>query len=681
MHATDRGRRKAPQLSKAHAQKPQAKQRQPRSAFAFLLLLLGLTAALGGTALAQTAFTQVGDDIDGDQELIRSGDAIALSEDGRTVVIGAPFANDTGQARVYRFDGTNWNQLAQDLNGDDPGDRFGSDVAISDDGNVVAIASVEDDGTGTDAGAVEVFFLGGSWITRGEIRGEAAGDRSGTSIDLSGDGQFLVVGAPFNNGTGQPFANGNSNLSGHARIYRFNGFVYAQQGADIDGFPGALVGEAVAISADGTTVALGQSNVANAAGRTQIFRWNGTSWIRLGSDISGARSGNASGRAVDLSGNGEVVVIGSPFSDDRAGSARVFEYNAASDRWFSVNPTLIGENPQVPGVEFTGDGFGSSVSISNDGRTIAVGSTSNDDGGVDAGHVRIFERGAFSFTQVGIDIDGEAALDGAGIVSLSADGNSVAIGAGSNNGGGTGTFAGHVRVFDLDTAPATECNGLAVTVDIGAGDSPTPGNDVILGTDGPDTIVAGDGDDVVCAGDGDDLVIGGGGNDTVFGEDGSDALSGNGGNDVLVGGAGDDTIFAGSGNDDVSGGTGDDILGGSSGVDTISGDEGDDQVLGGGGDDGTIDGGDDADAVNGGGGNDNDVRGGDGDDTVSGNGGNDVVFGGDGDDAVRGGRGNDTVNGDAGDDFVAGNTGADTCNGGAGTDTAASNCESVTGIP
>ena len=56
------------------------------------------------------------------------------------------------------------------------------------------------------------------------------------------------------------------------------------------------------------------------------------------------------------------------------------------------------------------------------------------------------------------------------------------------------------------------CNGLAVTVDIGAGDMPTSGDDVILGTAGDDTIVAGDGDDTVCAGDGDDVVFGGGGN-------------------------------------------------------------------------------------------------------------------------------------------------------------------------
>ena len=225
------------------------------------------------------------------------------------------------------------------------------------------------------------------------------------------------------------------------------------------------------------------------------------------------------------------------------------------------------------------------------------------------------------------------------------------------------------------------CNGLAVTVDIGAGDMPTSGDDVILGTAGDDTIVAGDGDDTVCAGDGDDVVFGGGGNDTISGEGDDDLMSGNAGNDVIEGGDGNDTVFAGSGNDTVNGGTGDDTIGGSSGLDTISGGDGDDHIFAGSDADGLISGGNGDDAVNGGGGNDNNVHGDAGNDTVSGNGGSDTVYGDDGDDQVRGGQADDTVFGGAGDDFVAGNNGTDTCDGGTGTDTAASNCEAITGVP
>jgi Ca2+-binding RTX toxin-like protein len=225
------------------------------------------------------------------------------------------------------------------------------------------------------------------------------------------------------------------------------------------------------------------------------------------------------------------------------------------------------------------------------------------------------------------------------------------------------------------------CNGLAVTVDIGAGDTPTNGADVILGTSGNDTIYALGGNDVVCAGDGDDTVIGAGGNDTIFGQGGNDTISGNAGNDSLYGNAGNDNLYSGSGNDTALGGIGNDVVGGSSGRDTIRGEAGDDTISGGGDDDFEVDGGSGTDAVNGGSGDDPVVNGGSGNDTVSGNGGTDIVRGGDGNDEVRGGPGDDQVFGESGNDFVAGNSGTDYCDGGSGTDTAASNCEVVVGIP
>ena len=64
-----------------------------------------------------------------------------------------------------------------------------------------------------------------------------------------------------------------------------------------------------------------------------------------------------------------------------------------------------------------------------------------------AGHVRIYDWSDDAWTQRAVDIDGEAAGDQSGIsVSLSADGDRVAIGALYNDGGGND--AGHVRVYD-----------------------------------------------------------------------------------------------------------------------------------------------------------------------------------------------------------------------------------------
>ena len=272
--------------------------------------------------------------------------------------------------------------------------------------------------------------------------------------------------------------------------------------------------------------------------------------------------------------------------------------------------------------------------------------------------------------------------------------------------------------------PPATCNGLTVTVDIGAGQSPTTRNDVILGTTGNDVINALGGDDVVCALDGNDVVNGGNGDDTVFGDSGEDDLSGGAGNDTMTGGSGDDVLRGGNGNDTLNGVAGDDTLIGGAGVDTLSGDDGQDilqggtgnDFLNGNGDNDDLKGGTGDDTLNGGSGDDtlrgqtgaDSLFGGNGDDTLNGNNGqdrleggagndllngngdnddlkggigDDTLNGGTGDDVLRGGNGDDTLNGNGGADDLSGNGGIDTCDGGSGTDTSNRSCETITGVP
>jgi hypothetical protein len=77
---------------------------------------------------------------------------------------------------------------------------------------------------------------------------------------------------------------------------------------------------------------------------------------------------------------------------------------------------------------------------------VAIGAPSNND--TESGHVRIFNFDGSIWTQVGQDIDGEAAGDSSGSsVSLSADGSTVAIGSIRND--GNGADSGHVRVYNV----------------------------------------------------------------------------------------------------------------------------------------------------------------------------------------------------------------------------------------
>ena len=111
--------------------------------------------------------------------------------------------------------------------------------------------------------------------------------------------------------------------------------------------------------------------------------------------------------------------------------------------------------------EAEGDESGYSVSLNSDGDRVAIGAYQNDgtDGNVaGAGHVRIYERDEgnttvepLGWTQLGSDIDGEAAGDLSGyLVSLDSDGDRVAIGAYGND--GTANAAGHVRIYEYSNS-------------------------------------------------------------------------------------------------------------------------------------------------------------------------------------------------------------------------------------
>ena len=101
----------------------------------------------------------------------------------------------------------------------------------------------------------------------GDIDGEAAEDNSGYSVSLSGDGTVMAIGARNNDGAG---AN-----AGQARVYQYNGAAWVQLGADMNGeAAGDLFGYSVALSSDGTRLAVGGSgndNNGDNAGHVRVF--------------------------------------------------------------------------------------------------------------------------------------------------------------------------------------------------------------------------------------------------------------------------------------------------------------------------------------------------------------------------------------------------------------------------
>ena len=391
-----------------------------------------------------SAQTQLGLDIDGAATGDNAGYAVSLSDDGTRMAVGAHLYNTTpgnepGHVRLYEWNGTSWSQMGSDILGANNNDHFGFAVSLSGNGNRVVIGGNMNNGNGSEAGHTQIYEWNGSnWVQLGsDIFGEVGKDRSGYSVAISDDGSRVAIGAYLNDGNGS--------ASGHIRIFDWNGSSWTQVGNDIDGeAAGDRFGFSVALSGDGTHM-IGGGTYNNAtgaiAGHARVFKWSGTQWNKVGSDIDGEAAVNFFGHDVDISDDGTRVAIGAPYNNDAgnlAGHVRVLDYNGSD--WIQRGSDIDGEAG--------GDLFGWSVSISDDGSRVAVGAYSNEATGTEMGHTRIFQLGSSDWLQVGDDIDGESSNDQSGYgIALSGNGNFVAIGAPGND--GNGSAAGHVRIFDV----------------------------------------------------------------------------------------------------------------------------------------------------------------------------------------------------------------------------------------
>jgi hypothetical protein len=367
----------------------------------------------------------IGGEAGGDQAA-----TVALSADGTRVVIGAPFndgtAGSAGHARVFEHAGSGWTQLGADLDGEAADDRFGGAVAISNDGNRVAVGSYLNDGGGNASGHVRVFdFAGGSWTQVGADIDGPAGRGAGWAVDLSASGARVIVGGP-----------GVGSGTGVATVYELVGGVWTMVGTPITG---ALeLGHAVAISDDGNRIAVSQpSGSSNGPGTTSVFDWSGSAWQPVGQPIAGEAADDAAGSALSLSADGSMIAIGAPSNVgeglDGGGGAggHVRVYRLTTGTWTQVGSDLDGT---------AGSAFGTSVSLSGDGTRLLAG-------GPNPSTIRWYTLAADTWTlqtTPAFVADRRAGSS----VSLSADGTTGAVGAeyGDTD---AGNAAGIVRVYDL----------------------------------------------------------------------------------------------------------------------------------------------------------------------------------------------------------------------------------------
>jgi len=386
-----------------------------------------------------------------------TGNSIALSGDGSTMAVGAPFESGgaagingnqrdnsmyaAGAVYVYVRQADSWVQQAY-VKASNPGqsDHFGSSVALSRDGNTMAVSAhwessaatgingSQNDNSLPQAGAVYVFTrTGTTWTQQAYIKASNTGrpgkggddvgdgDQFGYAIALSGDGSTLAVGAITEDG-GAMQINGNQHddsatSAGAVYVYTRTGTTWAQQAYVKTAHMGAgdLLGFSVALSFDGNTLAATafdedgsgkgfnppHDNASINSGALYIFARQSGSWSQQ-AYLKGSRNETSDGFgfAVGLSDDGNTVAVGAgdeacltpgidpPGCTDDAPPGRGANIWVGAAYVFVRTGATWAEQTFIKAPNARPyNSFGAKLALSGDGNTLAVSSYLEDNGG------------------------------------------------------------------------------------------------------------------------------------------------------------------------------------------------------------------------------------------------------------------------------------------------------------
>jgi len=406
----------------------------------------------------------------------RFGYSVALSGDGNTLAVGAYLedsnatgidgaqadntANDAGAVYVFTRDAAgSWSQQAYiKASNTDAKDFFGYSVALSANGNTLAVGAVLEDSDATaingdqaggadNAGAVYVFTrTAGSWNQQAYVKpfNTDAYDNFGHSVALSADGNTLAVGAPQESSNATGIGNGQNDnsvgWSGAVYVFTRSGTTWNQQAyvkASNTGF-NDYFGDALALSADGNTLAVGalledgDFDMVADSGAVYVFIRSGTSWEQQAYiKASNAGAEDYFGSAVALSADGDTLAVGadreSGISDSLPDAGAVYVFTRTGTSWNQQDYLKASNTTNYMY-------FGSSVSLSADGNRLAIGAIG------DYGAAYVFTRDSVNWTElIRLEAPSRGYNDRFGnALALSADGNTLAVGAHQENSAATG---------------------------------------------------------------------------------------------------------------------------------------------------------------------------------------------------------------------------------------------------
>jgi filamentous hemagglutinin family protein len=386
------------------------------------------------------------------------GYSVALTSDGKGLAVGAPLDDGAagaadanyGAVRLFTFSdgqfnggtlvgtighgytgGNNYNMSAQ-LTG---GDAFGSSVALSRTGDVLAVGAL-----GSDyAGKVYTFGFGAGFTTPAltqTIASSAGGSNGfGVAVALNGDGDKLAVGALFDNSV-ELFTKSGGSFSSLSTLH---------------GTADTQFGSAVALNDAGTQLAVGAPAENNSKGMVYLFSAPFTSLTSRGSigqggsklDIS-LNDGELFGSSLAMNDAGTRLAIGSPNNGGLGstgtgpGAVRVIDYTGT---FSSPGVTAVigrdytqGVNASLDNNDYGNFGFAVAMNGSGDSLVVAQPFTDSSDGSVlQTGAVNLFRLlpapagASLSFGQAYPQANVNASVDAQKLAAALAAGTSITL--------------------------------------------------------------------------------------------------------------------------------------------------------------------------------------------------------------------------------------------------------------
>ena len=386
-----------------------------------------------GTTWSQQAYLKASNTGVGD----RFGFELSLSSDGNTLAVGAPDeksnatginGNQTdnslaiaGATYVFTRTGATWSQQAYlKASNTSANDYFGLKLSLSSDGNTLAVAASHEDSNATGingdqtdnslagAGAAYVFTRSGTtWSQQAYVKASNTGanDYFGAKLSLSSDGNILAIGANGEDSSATGINGNQTNntaySSGAAYVFTRTGTTWSQQAylkaSNTD--PNDRFGFGLNLNSDGSTLAVGASsessnaigingdqtdNSSTKSGATYIFTRTGATWTQQAYlKASNTDSNDYFGLRLTFSSDGNTIAVSALESSNAtgingnqtdnslapsgyAGTGAVYLFTRTGTTW-SQQAYLKASN--------TGgnDNFGIAPVLSADGNTLAIG--------------------------------------------------------------------------------------------------------------------------------------------------------------------------------------------------------------------------------------------------------------------------------------------------------------------